>query len=94
MGKGGGFHGTAVAALPTPALAIRARVVVITLDAMDTAPVAGSANLASFLPSGPREWRRAGRGLRNVRRRGGTGRRHADESGKHGLESGDEEMRR
>ncbi len=85
MGKGGGFHGTTVAALPTPPLTIRARVIAITLDAMDTAPVAGSGDLDSFLLPGPMGGRRAGLGLRKVRRGGGTGRRHADESGEHDM---------
>lgn len=86
MGKGGGFRGTTAATLPTSTLTIRARAVIITLDTMDTAPVAGSGDLASFLLPGPRGRQRAGLGLRSVRRRGGTERRYTDGSIQHGEE--------
>ena len=92
MREGCCFHSTTVAALPIPILTIRAGVATITLYAMNTAPVAGSGDLASFL-SGSRRRLQGQLKLRRVRRGRDTGRRHAGEGSKHGLESPDEKWR-
>lgn len=88
--KGGGFQSTTNTALRTPTLTVRAWMLIVTLDAMDTAPVASSGDLASFLLPGPRGRPRAGLGLRSFRIRGdagGAGGRHGAESCKHDTES-------
>ena len=78
MRKGCSFHSTTVAALPYPILT------------MNTAPVAGSGNLASFVWDVGRRYK-GQRKLRGVRIVGGdAGTRHAGKGCKHDLESLDE----